>query len=143
MPYPARSPRKPTVHGSTDPIFGVGRRLFINCPGGREDRATFSDDKGAVLGSLIDGAEVEVLAWMPRGSATRYLVRATRTELSGWLGAANLRTTRLPQSDTLTKQAGAAVWVPPQSTTAPVGKAARRAPRTVTPLDKTTTTVRR
>jgi hypothetical protein len=139
MPFLARSPRKPTAHGSTDPIFGVGRRLFVNCPGGREDRASLFDDKGAVVGSLIDGAEVEVLAWMPRGAATRYLVRATRAELSGWLGAANLRATRLPQSDTSTKQASTAVWVPPQSTTTPAGKTARRAQRTVTPADRTTT----
>jgi hypothetical protein len=92
--------------------------LFVNCPAGREDRAPLYDEKGEVVGSLIDGTEVEVLAWMPRRAATRYLVRATRVERSGWIGAANLRTTRLPRPAEVTrKSAAAAVWIGVQPAT--------------------------
>src|SRR5262245_17656337 len=123
MPFPARSLRKPTIAGNAGPIFGVGRQVFVNCPGGREDRTALFDDKGAVVGNLIDGAEVEIVAWLPRGTATRYLVRATHTELSGWLGAANLRTTRVPRSaEAVMKSATGAVWIPPQPTTPPLEK---------------------
>lgn len=75
------------------------------------------DEKGAVVvGALIDGAEVEVVAWVPRGTATRYLVRSTRNELTGWLGAAQLRTTRTPRSpDAAPKLASALTWLPPRT----------------------------
>src|SRR5262245_26795058 len=133
-PFPSRSPRRPTPSRSTDPIFGVGRQVFVDCPGGREDRTVLSDDKGAVLGSLIDGAEVEILAWLPRGSATRYLVRATHKELSGWLDAANLRTTRVPRSaEAIVKSAVAAAWIPPQPATTPLKEKPRRTSRESTP----------
>jgi hypothetical protein len=93
--------------------------LFVNCSGGREDRAELHDEKGAVVGSLIDGTEVEVVAWMPRRSATRYLVRATRVERSGWIGAANLRTTRVSRpAEEVMKPAPAAGWVRVQPATA-------------------------
>ena len=137
MTFPSRNPRKPTTSGNAGPIFGVGRQVFVDCPGGREDRTTLFDDKGGVLGSLIDGAEVEVLAWLPRGSATRYLVRATHTELSGWLGVANLRTTRVPQSaEAVMKSAVAAVWIPPQPGAASLRKTPRRTSRERTSNDR-------
>ena len=115
MPFPARSPRSPTTTRSSGPIFGVGRQLFVNCPDGREHRASLFDDKGTLLGSLIDGAEVEVVGWMPRGAATRYHVRATHSELSGWIEAANLRTTRAPRpAEVVAKSEVAATWIPPR-----------------------------
>ena len=137
MPFPSRNPRKPTTSGNAGPIFGVGRQVFVHCPGGREDRTALFDDKGGVLGSLIDGAEVEVLAWLPRGSATRYLVRATHTELSGWLGAANLRTTRVRRSaEAVMTSAVAAVWIPPQPATTSLKKAPRRTSPERNPIDR-------
>jgi hypothetical protein len=136
MTFPSRSPRKPTPSGNAGQIFGVGRQAFVDCPGGREERTVLFDDKGAVLGSLIDGAEVEVLAWLPRGSATRYLVRATHTELSGWLGAVNLRTTRVPRSaEAVIKSAVAAVWISPQPAAVSLKKKPRGTSRESTPID--------
>ena len=82
------------------------------------------------MANLIDGAEVEIVAWVPRGSATRYLVRATHTEVSGWLGAASLRTTRAPRSaEAATKPSAAAVWIAPQPASASRSKPPRRAAR--------------
>jgi hypothetical protein len=128
MPFPARSPKSPTIARSSGPVFGVGRQLFVNCSG-REDRAPFFDDKGAPIGSLIDGAEVEVMGWMPRGAATRYLVRATHIELLGWLDAASLRTTRAPRApEAVSKSAVAAAWIAPQPATS-LAKRAGRASR--------------
>src|SRR5438105_1847869 len=134
MPFPVRSPRRPTTASSGGPIFGVGRQVFINSAGGREDRTALFDDKGAVVANLIDGVEVEVLAWVPRGSATRYFVRATRTEVSGWLGAASLRVTRAPRSaEANSKSSVAAAWIPPQSANTSTTKTPRRAPRRSAP----------
>jgi hypothetical protein len=131
--------------GNTGPIFGVGRQLFVNCRGGREHRTALLDDKGAVLGNLIDGAEVEVVAWVPRGTATRYFIRATRSELSGWLGSANLRTTRVPRSAeaVMKAAAAAAVWIPPRPTTAFLKTTSRRASRDGTQTHKTATKIGR
>ena len=128
MLFPALNPRKSTIAGNAGPIFGVGRQLFVNCPGGPEDRTAVFDDKGAVLGSLIDGAEVEVVAWVPRGTATRYFIRATHSELSGWLPSVNLRTTRASRSaQAVMKAAAAAVWIPPRPATAFLKTKPRRA----------------
>jgi hypothetical protein len=136
MPFPSRTPRKPARSGNVGPIFGVGRQAFVDCPGGREARTALFDDKGGVLGTLLDGAEVEVLAWLPRGSGTRYLIRATHTGLSGWLGAASLRTTRVPRSaEAVMNSAVAAVWIPPQPATASLKKAPRRTSRERDPID--------
>ena len=144
MQFPARSPRRSTIPGNAGPIFGVGRQLFVNCPGGREDRTALLDDNGAVLGKLIDGAEVEVVAWLPRGTATRYFIRATRSELSGWLSSANLRTTRVPRSaEALIKAAAAPVWIPPRPATVLLKTTPRRASRNGTKTETTATKVGR
>lgn len=117
MPFPAKGPRRLGASGDSGPILSVGRQVFINCPGGREERASLVDEKGAVVvGTLIDGAEVEVVAWLWRGSATRYLVRSTRNDLTGWLAAAHLRTTRMPRSPAAAaKHASEATWIPPRT----------------------------
>jgi len=109
--------------------------LFVNCPGGREDRAPLHDEKGAVVGTLIDGTEVEVVAWMPRRSATRYLVRATRAERSGWIGVANLRTSRAARpAEQAMKSAAAAVWIGVQPATASLKETRRHASRKATQI---------
>ena len=137
MPFQARSPRSPKTAGNSGPVFGVGRQLFVNCPGGREDRAPLHDEKGEVVGSLIDGTEVEVVGWMPRGMATRYLVRATRVERSGWIGAANLRTTRVPRPvEEATKSTASAVSGQIQPATASLKKTPRRASHKTTRIGR-------
>ena len=92
-------PRFPTVRParSTAPVLSVGRRVFVNCPSEQSGRARLLDDAGnpAAL-SLPDGTEVEILAWRPRGSGTRYRVQSTRDGLEGWLAADNLRASLVP-----------------------------------------------
>jgi hypothetical protein len=55
-----------------------------------------TDEWNHVAGaSLDDGIEVEVRAWLPRGTAgARYHVRAVGGAGEGWLGAERLRATR-------------------------------------------------
>jgi len=73
------------------PIFAVGRRVYVGAPAGRPARLTSTDDSaGDVLTSLVDGTEVEILAWRPRSSGTLYRVRSTRAGVEGWLAAANI-----------------------------------------------------
>jgi hypothetical protein len=130
MPFQGWSPRSPTTAGNSGPVFGVGRQLFVNCPGGSEDRAPLYDENGDTVGSLIDGTEVEVVAWVPRRTATRYLVRATRVERSGWIGAANLRTTRVPRPAEEGMKSAAAAMVQP--VTGSLEKTPRQASRKTT-----------
>ncbi len=86
---------RPTAKVSV--VLAVGRHVFVN----RSLDASpvlFTDEHGnysATVG-LRDGAEVEVLAWRPRGSAgTRYRVRNQADGADGWLGADELRTTAI------------------------------------------------
>src|SRR6185436_7171796 len=77
--YRARLPRR-----AGGPIFAVGRRVYIASPAGRPARLTSTDDgAGDALTSLVDGTEVEILAWRPRSSGTHYRVRSTRAGLEG------------------------------------------------------------
>lgn len=84
--------------GSTTPVLPVGRRVFVNCPTSPGGRVTLTDGAGrAATRSLADGAEVEILAWQPRGAGgTRYHVQSTCDELQGWVAAHNLRAARQP-----------------------------------------------
>jgi hypothetical protein len=54
---------------------------------------TLTDDHGnPITPTLRDGAEVEVVAWRPRGAAgTRYRVRGAGDGVDGWLAADELR----------------------------------------------------
>ena len=65
-----------------------------------------------VVGMLDDGAEVEIIAWLPRGVATRYFVRAIGSEISGWLGRAQLRDTKERRSATAPAAPVAPSWSP-------------------------------
>ncbi|HXJ35514.1 MAG TPA: hypothetical protein VMS22_15885 [Candidatus Eisenbacteria bacterium] len=78
----------------TRPVLAVGQRVFVHSPSDRPI-VVLMDERGVTPGGgLGDGAEVEVLAWRPRGSAgTRYRVRARENGSDGWLGADELRTT--------------------------------------------------
>ena len=65
-----------------------------------------------VVGVLDDGAEVEIIAWLPRGVATRYFVRALGAEISGWLGRAQRRDTAERRSATAPAAPVAPSWSP-------------------------------
>jgi len=133
--FVARNTARPAASRYTGPIFSVGARAFTNGAGGREDRVSLLDEKAAVVvGTLIDGSEVEILGWVPRGNATRYHVRATRSGLDGWLGVAHLRATRTVQSATSAASPTASVWIPPH---VPGGKREKPAPSPViAPVEK-------
>src|SRR2546430_16726692 len=88
---PPRFPSARPARSST-PVLSVGRRVFVNCP--RDEGSVSLTDalgKGGA-GSLPDGAEVEILAWRPRGpGGARYQVQSTRDRVEGWLSADHLR----------------------------------------------------
>jgi hypothetical protein len=93
---PFRSPSnaiQPTRSRPTVPILAVGRRVFVTCPSESTRHVTVTDSTGnTALATLADGAEVEILAWQPRGSGgTRYRVRLAEGAIQGWVSAANLR----------------------------------------------------
>ena len=134
MPFP-QSPfsslraRRPQA---TDPhdrglVLGVGRRAFA--AGGPRGFVTLTDDNGAVaLGSLADGEEVEILAWVPRRAATRYRVRSLTISAQGWLGAASLRAgadSKLPQP--VAEATTASRWIVPQAPQGPPTAGDRKA----------------
>jgi len=74
------------------PVFGVGRRAFVRNANGK-GLVVLTDAAGKVaLGHLADGAEVEILAWIPRRAATLYRVQSTDGAVEGWLGVADLGT---------------------------------------------------
>ncbi len=91
-PFPFRTrsvPRPPSI-----PVIAIGQRVFVNCPGNRSGSVSLADESGKVVSAvhLADGAEVEVVAWRPRGASdTRYRVRAPSNGADGWLPADNLR----------------------------------------------------
>jgi hypothetical protein len=93
-------------------VFAVGRRVYVASSGGRLAHVALTDDAGADARThLADGAEVEILAWRPRGFGdTRYRVRSTHNGLEGWLAVDNLRGTQ---------SAVSAPTEPPPSATGP------------------------
>ncbi len=91
MPF-SPSFRRPSPARARGPVLAVGRRVYVARSQDGPARVTLTDDAGAnALATLADGNEVEILAWRPRGSGTRYRVRSTHDGLEGWLGAGNLR----------------------------------------------------
>ena len=92
LPYRASSRPGLAVH----PVFAVGRRMFVNSPTSPKGRIVLTDYAGeAPLLSVADGAEVEILAWRPRGpGGARYQVHSIRDCREGWLATENLRAVR-------------------------------------------------
>jgi hypothetical protein len=90
-PYRSATPTVRTR--GTGAVFAIGRHVFVTCPSARTPGVTLTDDSGATpCGKLRDGAEVEIVAWRPRGSqGTRYLVRSPSKGVEGWLAAGELR----------------------------------------------------
>ena len=73
------------------PVFAIGRRVLA-CGGDRSGRVTLSDETGtASLGTLVKNTEVAIVAWRPRGEATKYLVRAMDSGVEGWVGVGSIR----------------------------------------------------
>ena len=70
--------------------------MFVNSPSSPKGRIVLTDYAGeGPLRSLADGAEVEILAWQPRGpSGARYQVHSLRDCREGWLTTENLRAVR-------------------------------------------------
>ena len=127
MAAPQR-PFFPQSHGvqpprprSSSPVLAVGHRVLVTCAGHGARGVTLTDSDGTTpLATLAEGAEVEIVAWQPRGAGgTRYRIKATSGDLQGWLAAANLRPRPLPV------EAPRVVPVPP----VPVPRAQTAAPR--------------
>jgi hypothetical protein len=104
MAAPQR-PFFPQSHGvqpprprSSTPVLAVGHRVLVSCPGNGSHGVTVTDSDGTTpLATLADGAEVEIVAWQPRGAGgTRYRIKTANGGTQGWLAAANLRPRPLP-----------------------------------------------
>ncbi len=97
LKFPRAPHRAPAPPRARTPVFAVGQRIYVTCPGDGLVRATLTDEGGkTALASLGDGAEVTVLAWRPSvAGTTRYRVRATATEGEGWLAVGELRSTKI------------------------------------------------
>jgi hypothetical protein len=73
--------------------MAIGQRVFVDSAGSRSGVVALADVSGKIVSAvhLADGAEVQVVAWRPRGSnETRYRVQAPHG-IDGWLPAENLR----------------------------------------------------
>jgi hypothetical protein len=125
MAAPQR-PFFPQSHGvqpprarSSTPVLAVGHRVLVSCPGNGAHGVTLTDSDGTTpVATLADGAEVEIVAWQPRGAGgTRYRIKATSGGLQGWLAAANLRPRPLPP------EPPRPVVTPPAPTRAPAPQA--------------------
>jgi hypothetical protein len=111
---------------STDTVvYGVGQRVYVSRSGATSHVDLMNDDGTAAVAKLLDGAEVMVVAWKPRGATgTRYCVRCTSDGREGWLAAANLRRA-------LTGPSTAAASTPPTKTVvaSPLGAGRNAKPR--------------
>jgi len=76
-------------------VLAVGQRVFINRPIDTGYPVSLTDERGVPATAVLsDGAEVEIIAWRPRGSTgTRYRVRNHSDGSDGWLAASELRAT--------------------------------------------------
>src|SRR5258706_6162281 len=82
-----RRPPSPSL-----PVLAVGQRVFVNTVGEHSGSVALGDVSGKVLSAmyLVDGTEVQVVAWRPNGrSNTRYRVQSSEGA-DGWLAAENL-----------------------------------------------------
>jgi hypothetical protein len=95
MRFDSSRPRGVVPPRATPMILAVGQRAFIHHPGDSPYPLAMTDDQGVPgAAALLDGDEVEILAWRPRGSTgTRYRVRRHADGANGWLAATELRRT--------------------------------------------------
>jgi len=104
-------------------VLAIGQHVFINSTGVPSQPVALGDESGKLLSgdSLIDGIEVEVLAWRPRGASdTRYRVRAS-DGVDGWVPAGNLRRS-LVAPPPPASPASAQVQVPAERNSRPFGQ---------------------
>lgn len=96
MSFVRSSTRRPSGLRTGTIVHAVGQRVYVARSGDGSARVNLMDDGGTTaLAELVDGAEVMVVGWRPRGaSGTRYCVRCTGDGREGWLAAANLRSAR-------------------------------------------------
>ncbi len=75
------------------PVLAVGARAVIVCPNTPRRLVTLTDANGtSVVGTVAEGAEVEIIAWQTGGrTGRRYQVRSSDGTFEGWLSAAHLR----------------------------------------------------
>ena len=87
--------RAPAALRGRGSVFAVGRRVYVACGGDGSALVILTDEAGKKpLASLGDGTEVAIVAWKPGWAGnTQYRVRATDSDLEGWLGVGNLRST--------------------------------------------------
>jgi hypothetical protein len=97
MSFARSQVRRPSGPRSGAVVHAVGQRVYVASSPGGSARVELTDEGGTTtVGTLVDGTEVMVVAWRPRGSTgTRYSVRSTTEGLEGWLAAINLRSTRV------------------------------------------------
>ncbi len=75
------------------PVLAVGARAVIVCPNTPRRLVTLTDANGtSFVGTVAEGAEVEIIAWQTGGRVgRRYQVRSSDRTVEGWLSAAYLR----------------------------------------------------
>ena len=90
-------------------VLAVGQRVFINRPTDTNYPVSLTDERGVPAAAVLsDGAEVEIIAWRPRGSTgTRYRVRNHSDGSDGWLAANELRATAVRPAAALADPAAA------------------------------------
>src|SRR4029077_9306480 len=90
-PRPRSTSVLPRATGAAAGIFAIGQRAMVHGGPGSRGAPLTSDDGSTVIGTLPEGAEVDIVAWRPRGAGgTRYRVRSSGASLEGWVGSANL-----------------------------------------------------
>ena len=138
MAAPQR-PFFPQSHGvqpprprSSSPVLAVGHRVLVSCPGNGTHGVTLTDSDGTTpLATVADGAEVEIVAWQPRGAGgTRYRIKATSGGMQGWLAAANLRARPLPPEPPRPVAVAPAPSRAPQAAAAPTRPHAKKPRKT-------------
>jgi hypothetical protein len=121
-------------------VLAIGQRVFVNSTDVPPRPVALGDETGVLCSGacLIDGAEVEVLAWRPRGASdTRYRVRAA-DGVDGWLGAGNLRRTLAPPPAP-SSPTPAQVAVPAEGDARPFGRRSHVATHSPAPLSSPAT----
>jgi len=112
--------RRPSPVRVRDSVFAVGGQAYVACTPNLDGRVALTDDANAnVVATVVDGTEVEILAWRPRGSGgTRYRVRSAHNGQEGWIPVMNLRGVRSavsPATAAPQRATGAAVQRPSEA----------------------------
>jgi hypothetical protein len=88
------NPRRPPSNAR--PVLGVGWRVLVirgEMPSGP---IALTDPSGSAVGSVLDGDEVEILAWRPGRSVDPHYRVRSGAGTEGWIEAANLARKSVP-----------------------------------------------